>query len=78
MGQRLLACGPDPVSGTFYIKDTEGKFSEHLVTHSTSQAAGGELWVGQVSAEHLETSIDGVESVFLAGAHSGLKWGGMP
>lgn len=76
-GSGCLLAAQIPVSGTLYVKDAEGKFGEHLVTHSANQASGSELWVGQVSAEHLETSVDGIESVFLSGTHSGLKWGGM-
>ena len=73
----LASLGTTPVKGVLWFKDCEGKVETHLIKHliQESTAHGHTLWMGADNAEHLETSIDGSELVFLATEHAGLSWG---
>jgi len=77
----------EAIHGTLWLKDCEGKVSEHLLRHLVEESKAhyakdakgvvrlGTLFIGKDTEEHLETSIDGKAWVFLEGAHSGLSWG---
>jgi hypothetical protein len=67
-----------PIIGKLFFKDCEGKLTTHLVTHLIEELkALTTLWTISKTAEHVST-VDGSVLVKLAGAHTGLSWGGMP
>jgi hypothetical protein len=66
----------NPVHGSLFIKDSEGKAEGHNVKHLIAQGPLTSLYVGAHTTEHLETSTDGSVWVSLAGVHKSLAWAG--
>lgn len=62
------------INGTLFLKDGEKKSEAHLAKHLIETGPLTSLWIGEDSAEHLETSIDGSAWVSLGGSHKGLLW----
>jgi hypothetical protein len=65
------------VIGKLTVKDCENLFLTHLVKHLWEVGPLTELWAGSKTAEHVVTIL-GSDWVFLAGAHTGLKFSGDP
>lgn len=66
-----------PVNGTLNLGDGKGELLVHAAEHLAKQGSGTELWVGEKTAEHLETSIDGGILATFTGEYVGRSWGGM-
>lgn len=66
-----------PVIGVQTVKDSNGSLGEELVTHTVEQGPLSELWVVSKTAEHVAT-VAGKAVLGLGGAHTGLKWSGVP
>jgi hypothetical protein len=66
-----------PILGTFYAHDVEGGGIEtHRVKHLIEEGPGTAVWIISKTEEH-KVILDGQALLYLNGAHSGLKWGGM-
>jgi hypothetical protein len=64
------------VNGKLYIKDGEKKAAAHSVKHLVELGPLTSMFVGEDTAEHLETSVDGSVWLSLGGEHKGLAWAG--
>ena len=75
----MLIAGKTSIKGALWLKDSESKIKTRLVKHlfEESTAHGHTMWVGEDTAEHLETNLDGGALVALTGAHAGLTWSAM-
>jgi len=67
------------IKGALWLKDGKNEIKTRLVEHLFEEATahGHTMWIGEDSAEHLETNLDGSALVALEGTHAGLKWSAM-
>jgi hypothetical protein len=67
-----------PIFGTFYAHDVGNKsgIETHQVKHVIEEGPGTTVWILNKTEEH-KVILDGSATLFLNGAHAGLKWGGM-
>lgn len=66
-----------PVKGVITVRDSQGEEQVEKVSHLVEQGPLTHLFVISDTAEHA-ASIDGSATVGLGGAHSGLKFSGLP
>jgi hypothetical protein len=64
------------IIGTFYAKDSNGKFEVEEAAHKFQQGPLTEVWAISKTTEHKAT-ISGSASVSLAGEHVGRRWSGL-
>lgn len=77
LGHEECAIGEKvPILGTFYAHDAENAIETHQVKHIIEEGPGTAVWVISKTEEH-KVILDGSATLFLNGAHAGLKWGGM-
>jgi hypothetical protein len=65
-----------PIAGTFYAKDSNGKFEVEEVVHKFQEGPLTDIWIISKTAEHKAT-IAGSVSASLAGEHLGRSWSGL-
>jgi hypothetical protein len=65
-----------PIGGTFYAKDSNGKFEVEELSHKFQEGPLTKLWVLSETAEHKAT-ISGSVGVSLSGEHLNRWWSGL-